>query len=150
MNEVLSNIAIKNLGGILGSNPVHPNDHVNLGQSSNDTIPTSMHIASIQVIIKSLIPSIDQLINGLTDKQNEFSETIKIGRTHLQDAVPLTIGQEFSGYIAQLLDAKLNISQTKDFQKLAIGGTAVGNGYQCSSKITVICEIFIQKNRCKI
>ena len=109
--------------------PVHPNDHVNLGQSSNDTIPTSMHIASIQAIIKSLIPSIDQLINGLTEKQNEFSEIIKIGRTHLQDAVPLTIGQEFSGYIAQLLDAKLNISQTKDFlKKLAIGGTAVGTG----------------------
>ena len=148
VNEVLSNIAIKNLGGTLGSkSPVHPNDHVNLGQSSNDTIPTSMHIASIQSIIKSLIPSIDQLINGLTEKQNEFSEIIKIGRTHLQDAVPLTIGQEFSGYIAQLLDAKLNISQTKDFlKKLAIGGTAVGTGINAHPKLSLkVCEILSKR-----
>lgn len=130
VNEVISNRAIELAKGKLGSKvPVHPNDHVNKSQSSNDTFPTAMHIAAVETLVKVLLPAIKDLRDGLTEKQKEFSHIIKIGRTHLQDAVPLTLGQEFSGYVAQLDAALENITKTlPGLYELAIGGTAVGTG----------------------
>src|SRR5207247_2405559 len=103
VNEVISNRAIELAGGQMGSkDPIHPNDDVNMSQSSNDTFPTAMHIAAAEMIVNDLIPSIKELRDALEVKQEEFKNIVKIGRTHLQDAVPLTLGQEFSGYISQL------------------------------------------------
>ena len=130
VNEVISNRAIALSGGVLGSKtPVHPNDDVNMSQSSNDTFPTAMHIAAVQTLTQNLIPSIQALRDALSLKKAEFEDIIKIGRTHLMDAVPLTLGQEFSGYIAQL-DHNLERIQTSlpHLYELAIGGTAVGTG----------------------
>ncbi|MFM7440437.1 MAG: class II fumarate hydratase [Snowella sp.] len=130
VNEVISNRAIALSGGVLGSKtPVHPNDDVNMSQSSNDTFPTAMHIAAVQTLTQNLIPSIQSLRDALDTKKTEFEDIIKIGRTHLMDAVPLTLGQEFSGYIAQL-DHNLERIQTSlpHLYELAIGGTAVGTG----------------------
>jgi fumarate hydratase class II len=130
VNEVIANRAIALSGGILGSkSPVHPNDDVNMSQSSNDTFPTAMHIAAVQTLTENLIPSIQRLRDALSLKKTEFEDIIKIGRTHLMDAVPLTLGQEFSGYIAQL-DHNLERIQTSlpHLYELAIGGTAVGTG----------------------
>lgn len=130
VNEVISNRAIALSGGVLGSKtPVHPNDDVNMSQSSNDTFPTAMHIAAVQTLTQNLIPSIQNLRDALDTKKTEFEDIIKIGRTHLMDAVPLTLGQEFSGYIAQL-DHNLERIQTSlpHLYELAIGGTAVGTG----------------------
>ncbi|WP_259430864.1 class II fumarate hydratase [Coxiella burnetii] len=130
VNEVISNRAIELAGGKLGSKePVHPNDHVNMSQSSNDTFPTAMHIAAAEMITHQLIPNLTVLRDTLEKKSKEFSEIIKIGRTHLQDAVPLTLGQEFSGYVAQLnhnLEAINDVLPT--LYRLALGGTAVGTG----------------------
>ncbi|MAZ40014.1 MAG: fumarate hydratase, class II [Legionellales bacterium] len=129
-NEVISNRAIEMAGGEMGSkNPIHPNDHVNMSQSSNDTFPTAMYIAAAQSVVKQLLPAVKKLRDSLKHKQNEFNDIVKIGRTHLQDAVPLTLGQEFSGYVAQL-DMDLNfIEQTlPSLFQLEIGGTAVGTG----------------------
>jgi len=129
-NEVISNRAIALVNGILGSkSPIHPNDHVNLSQSSNDTFPTAMHIAAVQVIDQNLIPALQKLRNALVVKEQEFNSIIKIGRTHLMDAVPLTLGQEFSGYVAQIDRALVQIQSTlPGLYELAIGGTAVGTG----------------------
>ena len=129
-NEVISNRAIALVGGSLGSkSPIHPNDHVNLSQSSNDTFPTAMHIAAVQVIHQNLIPALQKLRNALVVKEQEFNSIIKIGRTHLMDAVPLTLGQEFSGYVAQIDRALVQIQSTlPGLYELAIGGTAVGTG----------------------
>ncbi|BAU10229.1 class II fumarate hydratase [Leptolyngbya sp. NIES-3755] len=129
-NEVISNRAIDIAGGVLGSkNPVHPNDHVNMSQSSNDTFPTAMHIAAAESIHQQLLPMIKKLRDALQEKSNEFEAIIKIGRTHLMDAVPLTLGQEFSGYVAQLDQAIARIEATlPGLYELAIGGTAVGTG----------------------
>ncbi len=130
VNEVISNRAIEMTGGKMGSkDPVHPNDHVNMSQSSNDTFPTAMHIATVEMIQHRLIPAVTTLRDALVQKQDEFKDIVKIGRTHLQDAVPLTLGQEFSGYVAQLnVDLSL-ISETLPYlSRLAIGGTAVGTG----------------------
>ena len=129
-NEVISNRAIEMLGGKMGSkDPVHPNDHVNRSQSSNDTFPTAMHIATAVEIEKTLIPSLRHLHAGLEKKSKDWAEIVKIGRTHLQDATPLTLGQEFSGYAAQL---EFGIERLQDNLKwvlrLAQGGTAVGTG----------------------
>jgi fumarate hydratase, class II len=102
-NEVIANRAVELVGGILGSkDPVHPNDHVNMGQSSNDTYPTAMHVAIVSLVTASLLPSVTQLRDALAARAREFADIVKIGRTHLQDAVPLTLGQEFGGYVAQL------------------------------------------------
>ena len=102
-NEVISNRAIEMLGGTMGSKePVHPNDHCNRSQSSNDTFPTAMHIAAAEEIVHMLVPSLQQLHNALNDKAQSFKDIIKIGRTHTQDATPLTLGQEFSGYVAMV------------------------------------------------
>ena len=130
VNEVISNRAIEMAGGELGSkSPVHPNDDVNMSQSSNDTFPTAMNIAAYQEVTARLVPSVIALRNALDTKSKEFAKIVKIGRTHLQDAVPLTLGQEFSGYVAQL-DADLKrIDQAMPaLLLLALGGTAVGTG----------------------
>merc|ERR1719232_295185 len=129
-NEVISNRAIQMLGGELGSkSPVHPNDHVNMSQSSNDTFPTAMHIAVATEIHNQLIPALETIMNGLDIKSKEFNHIIKIGRTHTQDATPLTLGQEFSGYATQI---RYGIERIKSclprVYMLAIGGTAVGTG----------------------
>jgi len=129
-NEVISNRAIELAGGEQGSKkPVHPNDDVNMSQSSNDTFPTAMHVAAATAVVERLLPSVRELRDALQAKAEEFDDIVKIGRTHLQDAVPLTLGQEFSGYVAQL-DADLrNIESTlPGLYELAIGGTAVGTG----------------------
>ena len=129
-NEVISNRAIEMLGGVMGSKkPVHPNDHVNMSQSSNDTYPTAMHIACAEEIHHHLLPALQQLRNALNDKAHEFSKIIKIGRTHTQDATPLTLGQEFSGYTQQLENGIERIEMTlPKLMQLAQGGTAVGTG----------------------
>ena len=129
-NEVIANRAIEMAGGILGSkNPVHPNDHVNKAQSSNDTFPTAMHIAGAEGMVHELRPQVQNLRNALAKKMNDFEGVVKIGRTHLMDAVPLTLGQEFSGYVA-MLDADLRRIDfaLEDLYELALGGTAVGTG----------------------
>jgi fumarate hydratase class II len=145
VNEVIANRAIEILGGQMGSkHPVHPNDHVNMSQSSNDTFPTAMYIAAAAAIVERLLPSVRDLRDALARRAAEFETIVKIGRTHLQDAVPLTLGQEFGGYVAQL-DADLErIDRTlPELYELAIGGTAVGTGLNappgfaeaCASKI---------------
>lgn len=129
-NEVISNRAIELLGGELGSkNPVHPNDHVNMSQSSNDTFPTAMHVAAVVEITKRLIPALTTLRDAMQAKSDEFKDIIKIGRTHLQDATPLTLGQEFSGYVQQLTYGIERVNSTlPHLYNLAQGGTAVGTG----------------------
>jgi fumarate hydratase class II len=129
-NEVIANRAIELAGGVLGSKrPVHPNDDVNMSQSSNDTFPTAMHIAAATALVQRLLPSVRALRDALDAKRHEFDGIVKIGRTHLQDAVPLTLGQEFSGYVAQLDADLVRIEQTMPgLFELAIGGTAVGTG----------------------
>ena len=129
-NEVIANRAIELAGGALGSkDPVHPNDHVNMSQSSNDTFPTAMHIAAVEQITHALLPSVRALRDALAEKTEAFADIVKIGRTHLMDAVPLTLGQEFSGYVAQL-DADIRRIEAclPDLYELALGGTAVGTG----------------------
>ncbi len=136
INEVISNRAIEMAGGTLGSKkPIHPNDDVNRSQSSNDTFPTAMHIAATESVINRLIPAIKELRAALLEKQHKFAKIVKVGRTHLQDAVPLTLGQEFSGYIAQLDAALKNIEATlPGLYELALGGTAVGTGINSHPK----------------
>jgi fumarate hydratase class II len=129
-NEVIANRAIEISGGKIGSkDPIHPNDHVNLGQSSNDTFPTAMHIAAVEQIHERLIPSITELRDALKNKSAGFEKIIKIGRTHLMDATPLTLGQEFSGYTTQM-DYALDRIQgcLPRMYQIALGGTAVGTG----------------------
>jgi len=129
-NEVISNRAIEMLGGVMGSKkPVHPNDHVNMSQSSNDTYPTAMHIAAAEYVVHHLIPGLKHLHQALDTKAKAFASIIKIGRTHTQDATPLTLGQEFSGYAAQVASAIKRIELTlPGLYELAQGGTAVGTG----------------------
>ena len=129
-NEVISNYAIELLGGTKGSKkPVHPNDHVNMGQSSNDTFPTAMHIAAVEQLHHSLIPALQHLHDALDIKARAFDSIIKIGRTHLQDATPLTLGQEFSAYVTQVKRGITRIQNTlPHLYMLAQGGTAVGTG----------------------
>ncbi len=128
VNEVISNVAIEHAGGELGSKkPIHPNDHVNMSQSSNDTFPTAMYIATACEITQTLIPAVKIMHKDLVKKSKEWDDVVKIGRTHMQDAVPLTLGQEFSGYAALLKKDIERIEHAlKDVYELAIGGTAVG------------------------
>ena len=130
VNEVIGNRASQLLGGQLGTKkPVHPNDHVNMGQSSNDTFPTAMHIAAVEEIVHRLLPAVGALRDALHEKELEYADLTKIGRTHLMDAVPLTLGQEFSGYVAQLNADIERIELTlPGLYELAAGGTAVGTG----------------------
>ncbi|WP_420265359.1 class II fumarate hydratase [Candidatus Magnetominusculus dajiuhuensis] len=136
VNEVISNRAIELAGGRMGTkDPIHPNDHVNKSQSSNDTFPTAMHIAAATAITSKLIPAIKTLRDALDKKAVEFADIVKIGRTHLQDAVPLTVGQEFSGYVAQLDHALKGLGNAlPGLYELAAGGTAVGTGLNTHPK----------------
>ena len=129
-NEVISNRAIEMMGGEMGSKkPVHPNDHVNMSQSSNDTYPTAMHVACAEEIVHRLLPALAKLRNALNDKAAAWKDIIKIGRTHTQDATPLTLGQEFGGYTAQVENGIARIESTLPaLMQLAQGGTAVGTG----------------------
>jgi len=139
-NEVIANRAIEIAGGKLGSkSPVHPNDDVNKAQSSNDTFPTAMHIAAVEQITHHLIPNVTKLRDALAAKEKEFNDIIKIGRTHLMDAVPLTLGQEFSGYVQQLTYGLERIeSCLPRLKELALGGTAVGTGLNTHEKFAVL------------
>ena len=130
LNEVIANRAIELAGGNLGSKtPIHPNDDVNKSQSSNDTFPTAMHIAAAIEINQQLLPALNELLEILKNKSKQFEKIVKIGRTHLMDAVPLTLGQEFSGYVTQIRNAYKRIEQSlSGLYELAIGGTAVGTG----------------------
>ena len=130
VNEVIGNRASELLGGKIGEKkPVHPNDHVNMSQSTNDTVPASMHISATIAIREKLFPALDRLAEAFETKSEAFASIVKIGRTHLQDATPLTLGQEFSGYTAQLREAKTTIENTLGhLSYLAVGGTAVGTG----------------------
>ena len=130
VNEVISNRAIQLLGGTLGSkHPIHPNDDVNMSQSSNDTFPTAMHIATVLAFTNHLIPQVEALIGAMWEKAVAWGDVVKIGRTHLQDATPLTVGQEWSGYVTQLKDAIEIVKQSlHGLYQLAAGGTAVGTG----------------------
>ncbi|MCC7043349.1 MAG: class II fumarate hydratase [Acidobacteria bacterium] len=129
-NEVISNRAIEMAGGVMGSKkPIHPNDHVNRGQSSNDTFPTAMHIAAAEQTVHDLLPKLAQLRRTLDMKARDFSDIVKVGRTHLQDATPVTLGQEISGWVAQIDLARASIeSALPAVYELALGGTAVGTG----------------------
>jgi fumarate hydratase, class II len=129
-NEVISNRAIEIMGGEMGSKkPVHPNDHVNMSQSSNDTFPTAMHIACVQEVVAHLLPALEHLLEALDTKAKAWNHIIKIGRTHTQDATPVTLGQEFSGYAKQIENGIARIIQTLPaLMELAQGGTAVGTG----------------------
>ncbi len=140
VNEVIANRANEILGSPLGKkSPVHPNDHVNMGQSTNDTVPTSIHIACVVSIREKLLPSILQLEASLREKEVEFNDIVKIGRTHLQDATPLTLGQEFSGYVAQLHHCRCAIEASlPELQLLAIGGTAVGTGLNTAANFDMM------------
>ncbi|MEU5641129.1 class II fumarate hydratase [Streptomyces milbemycinicus] len=129
-NEVISNRAIQLVGGELGSkSPIHPNDHVNMGQSSNDTFPTAMHIAAVKEVHEHLLPSVRALHHAIEAKARQWQGVVKIGRTHLEDAVPLTVGQEWSGYAYQLKQAMERVTGSAEgLYELAMGGTAVGTG----------------------
>lgn len=130
VNEVISNRAIQMVKGVLGTQePVHPNDHVNMSQSSNDTFPTAMHIAAVREIRERLLPKVGALASVIEDKASQWQHVVKIGRTHLEDAVPLTVGQEWSGYAQQIRDALARIEHSlQGLYQLAAGGTAVGTG----------------------
>ena len=146
-NEVISNYAIKILNGKIGSKfPIHPNDHVNLSQSSNDTFPTIMHIATNELTDSKLLPAIKNLIKELKIKTKLYSKTIKIGRTHTQDATPLTMGDEFSGYLQQIQNnyERLIIAK-KELNYLAQGGTAVGSGINAPKNFDRIFCKFLNK-----
>lgn len=146
-NEVISNRAIELLGGELGSKkPVHPNDHVNMSASSNDTFPTVMHIAAVLEITSRLLPSLKELHAAFEGKVKEFDHIIKIGRTHLQDATPLTLGQEFSGYATQLAYGVERVEAVLPHLKLlAQGGTAVGTGLNTKKGFDVAVAAEVSK-----
>ncbi|MEO9097661.1 MAG: lyase family protein, partial [Candidatus Baltobacteraceae bacterium] len=129
-NEVIANHASVKLGGKLGSkHPVHPNDHVNLGQSSNDTIPTAVHVAASLALVEELLPSLTRLRDALSEKARAFHDVIKTGRTHLQDATPIRLGQEFEGYAGQIERGIARAREAlRELSEVALGGTAVGTG----------------------
>ncbi len=145
VNEVISNKAHVNSGRILGEkSEIHPNDDVNKSQSSNDTFPTAMHIAAYKKVVEHTLPAVELLRNTLNEKAENFKHIVKIGRTHLMDATPLTLGQEFSGYVAQLDYAMKAISNTLDhLQEIALGGTAVGTGLNTPKGYDVLVAQYI-------
>ncbi len=139
VNEVIANRAIQILGGAIGSKrPVHPNDHVNMGQSSNDAFPTAMHVSAVLALDARLLPQVTALEQAIARKSVEWMDVVKIGRTHLQDAVPLTVGQEWSGYVTQLASARASIASSRSgLLELAAGGTAVGTGLNAPAGFSV-------------
>jgi fumarate hydratase class II len=147
LNEVIANRANELLGGKLGAKePVHPNDHVNMSQSSNDSFPTAMHIAAATRITADLVPALNELHRALRKKEKAFASIVKIGRTHTQDATPLTLGQEFSGYAAQVASgiARLHVA-VRDLYPLAQGGTAVGTGLNSKPKFARLFARYVAK-----
>ncbi len=131
-NEVIANRAAELKGGRIGSKEIHPNDHVNRGQSSNDVIPTAIHVSALEEIVRRLIPALQRLHGALGEKAEEFDGIVKIGRTHLQDAVPIRLGQEFSGYASQIEHGIRRLQRVQPhLAELALGGTAVGTGLNC-------------------
>jgi fumarate hydratase, class II len=145
-NEVIANRALEKMGQKLGGKGIHPNDDVNKAQSSNDTFPTAMHIAIAEQVNKRLLPAMKILRDGLNAKSNEFKDIVKIGRTHLMDATPLTMGQEFSGYVAQLDQALGRVERDlPDIYELALGGTAVGTGLNTHPQFAVKAAAAIAK-----
>lgn len=140
VNEVIANRAAEKIGAKLGSKEaIHANDHVNMSQSSNDTFPTAMHMAAVAQIVEKLLPAVRELRDALAKKEHEFEDIVKIGRTHLQDAVPMTLGQEFSGYVAQLdMNIRFIESTLPALKELALGGTAVGTGLNTHPKFAVM------------
>ena len=147
VNEVISNKAHVNSGGVLGEkSEIHPNDDVNKSQSSNDTYPTAMHIAAYKKVVEHTLPAVEKLRNTLHEKAETFKNIVKIGRTHLMDATPLTLGQEFSGYVAQLDYATKAIINTLDhLQEIALGGTAVGTGLNTPEGYDVLVAKYISE-----
>ncbi|MBD8017295.1 class II fumarate hydratase [Kaistella pullorum] len=147
VNEVISNKAHVNNGGKLGDKSIiHPNDDVNKSQSSNDTFPTAMHIAAYKKVVEHTLPAVEKLRDTLQQKTEEFKDIVKIGRTHLMDATPLTLGQEFSGYVAQLDYAVKAITNTLDhLQEIALGGTAVGTGLNTPKGYDVLVAKYISE-----
>ncbi len=152
VNEVISNRATELLGGARGSKLVHPNDHVNLGQSSNDVIPTAIHVAAVESIENQLLPGLSRLHKALARKAKEFDRTVKIGRTHLQDATPVRLGQEFGGYARQI---ELGVERSKRAQaalaEVALGGTAVGTGLNAHPKFAArVMTIISKETGCRL
>ncbi|MGC4095774.1 MAG: class II fumarate hydratase [Nitrospira sp.] len=149
-NEVISNRATELLGGARGSKLVHPNDHVNLGQSSNDVIPTAIHIAASDMMQQQLLPALTRLHKALKGKAKEFDTIVKIGRTHLQDATPVRLGQEFGGYARQIELGIQRVKQAQDaLSEVALGGTAVGTGLNCHPKFsTKVMGIISRETGC--
>jgi fumarate hydratase, class II len=147
LNEVIANRANQLLGGDLGAKtPLHPNDHVNMSQSSNDSFPTAMHIAAAQGILGDLVPALSELLRLLREKEKAFADIVKIGRTHTQDATPLTLGQEFSGYAAQVESAITRLrTVVKDLFPLAQGGTAVGTGLNAKPRFAKLFAKHVAK-----
>ncbi|MFL2746594.1 MAG: class II fumarate hydratase [Dehalococcoidia bacterium] len=144
MNEVISNRAIELLNGEIGSKkPIHPNDHVNMGQSSNDVIPSAIHLSAISTITNNLLPNLEKLNKSLLKKSEEFMDVVKTGRTHLQDATPIRLGQEFLGYAGQIQRASSRISNSvNELSEIALGGTAVGTGVNTHPDFAKnVCEI---------
>ena len=142
-NEVISNRAIQILGGELGSkSPVHPNDHVNKGQSSNDVIPTAIHLSALVSIKEDLMPALEKLCGALEEKAREFDSVVKTGRTHLQDATPIRLGQEFEGYAGQVQRGIERVRRAQeDLVEVALGGTAVGTGVNTHPEFAQkVCE----------
>ncbi len=145
-NEVISNRATEILGGARGSKLVHPNDHVNLGQSSNDVIPTAIHVAASETIQQQLIPALTRLHKALDRKAKEFDKIVKIGRTHLQDATPVRLGQEFGGYARQIELGMARMKRAQDaLSEVALGGTAVGTGLNCHPEFSARVMAVISK-----
>jgi len=151
-NEVIANRAAELLGGVRGSKLVHPNDHVNLGQSSNDVIPTAIHVAALEQIDRVLVPALKRLQTALAAKAKEFDPIVKIGRTHLQDATPIRLGQEFSGYARQIELGIQRVERTRSsLGELALGGTAVGTGLNTHPEFPLrVIALLARETRCPL
>ena len=145
-NEVISNRATELYGGEIGTREIHPNDHVNYGQSSNDVIPTAMHVASLEAVERDLLPALAALRDELAAKESEFEDVVKTGRTHLQDATPVTLGQEFGGYRTQVEKGIERVRNTREhLSELALGGTAVGTGLNTHPEFPALAAEYISE-----
>ena len=143
-NEVISNRATEIFGGEIGTREIHPNDHVNYGQSSNDVIPTAMHVAALEAVERDVIPALETLADELAEKEGEFDDVVKTGRTHLQDATPVRLGQEFGGYRTQIEKGVKRVAATRDhLGELALGGTAVGTGLNTHPEFPALAAEYI-------
>jgi fumarate hydratase class II len=145
-NEVIANRAAELMGEEIGDRAVHPNDHVNYGQSSNDVIPTAMHVSALEAVEKDLIPALETLAEALGEKEEEFADVVKTGRTHLQDATPVTLGQEFEGYRTQIEKGITRVENVRDhLSELALGGTAVGTGLNTHPEFPELAAEYISE-----